>query len=269
VLEQIFTEPRSLGLAQAAIASLLALAVALLARVSGIQIGWETLIAIARGLGQVVAVGLVIVAALTGPLWVSALILGGMVVAAAHTARSRAASIPGAFRDILAGIAVGSGFVIAVMTLVGVIAPEVAALVPVGSMIIANAMNSAALGVERFQADVRSNTGQIEARLSLGADPGVAVAPYLQSAVHASLIPRIDTLRSLGIVWIPGLMAGMILTGTDPIYAGIYQFVVIALIFAAAGLTSMVTLTLLRARVFSPAAQLTLRPSEPPRQRGR
>jgi putative ABC transport system permease protein len=51
--------------------------------------------------------------------------------------------------------------------------------------------------------------------------------------VRASLIPRIDSLRSLGIVWIPGLMAGMVLAGSDPVYAAIYQFVVIAMVFAS------------------------------------
>jgi putative ABC transport system permease protein len=55
-------------------------------------------------------------------------------------------------------------------------------------------------------------------------------------------------------------MAGMILAGTDPVYAAIYQFVVLAMIFAAAGLTSVVTTLLIRSRAFSPAQQLILRP---------
>jgi putative ABC transport system permease protein len=96
--------------------------------------------------------------------------------------------------------------------------------------------------------------------LALGAEPKNTVTPYVQAAVQASLIPRIDSLRSLGIVWIPGLMAGMVLSGEDPVYAAIYQFVVIAMIFAAAGLTSVVSTLLIRSRVFSSAQQLTLQP---------
>ena len=111
------------------------------------------------------------------------------------------------------------------MTLAGVIAPEIGSLVPVGSMIIANAMNSCAQALERFRAEVTAHTGQIEAGLALGAEPEQLVARYVQSAVTASLIPRIDSLASLGIVWIPGLMAGMLLSGSDPIYAAIYQLV--------------------------------------------
>jgi len=68
----------------------------------------------------------------------------------------------------------------------------------------------------------RRHVGQIEAGLSLGAEPAVTVAPYLQSAVYASLLPRLDMLKSLGLVWIPGVMAGMMISGASPVYAAVY-----------------------------------------------
>jgi putative ABC transport system permease protein len=82
----------------------------------------------------------------------------------------------------------------------------------------------------------------------------------VQASFEASLIPAIDSLRSLGIVWIPGLMAGMLLSGARPVYAAVYQFVVLAMIFAASGLTSLVSTLLIRNRIFTPAEQLTLHP---------
>lgn len=66
--------------------------------------------------------------------------------------------------------------------------------------------------------------------------------------------------KVLAIVWIPGMMAGMVLSGTDPVYAAIYQFVVMAMIFAAAGLTAVLSTLLIRGKAFSPAEQLILRP---------
>ena len=75
------------------------------------------------------------------------------------------------------------------------------------------------------------------------------------------MIPRLDSLSSLGIVWIPGLMAGMIIAGGNPVYAAVYQFVVIAMIYAASGLTALVSTLLLRPRAFTAAEQLALRPS--------
>jgi putative ABC transport system permease protein len=56
------------------------------------------------------------------------------------------------------------------------------------------------------------------------------------------------------------LMAGMLLSGAKPVYAAIYQFVVLAMIFAGSGLTSLISTLLMRTRVMTPAEQLILRP---------
>jgi putative ABC transport system permease protein len=163
-------------------------------------------------------------------------------------------------------IAAGAGLVIASMVATGALNANITMLAPIGSMIIANAMNSCAQSIERFHADVIAHVGQIEAGLALGAGPAVTVAPYVQSAVYASLIPRLDQLKSLGIVWLPGVMAGMLVSGTNPIYASIYNFIVIAMIFSASGITALVVTLLIRTRAFSPAEQLILRPGvEPPK----
>jgi putative ABC transport system permease protein len=123
-------------------------------------------------------------------------------------------------------------------------------------------MNTSSIALNRFRADVLAHVGEIEAALALGADGNSSVAPYVQGAFEASLIPAIDSLRSLGIVWIPGLMAGMLLSGARPVYAAVYQFVVLAMIFAASGLTSLISTLLMRTRVMSAAEQLILRPGK-------
>jgi putative ABC transport system permease protein len=247
-------------MAQAAITTALSLGVILLARRQNIRLERDTIVALLRGFVQVVAVGSVLLLLLQTPGWVSVFALLAMVLAAASIAARRARGIPGAFRVSLLGIGLGSGLVILTMTLLGVIDSATSVIIPVGSMIIANAMNSNALALDRFRGEVESHVGQIEAALTLGAEARHTVTPYVQTAVEASLIPRIDSLRSLGIVWIPGLMAGMILAGADPVYAAIYQFTVLAMIFAASGLTSILSALLIRTRAFSPAQQLILRP---------
>jgi putative ABC transport system permease protein len=55
-------------------------------------------------------------------------------------------------------------------------------------------------------------------------------------------------------------MAGMMVSGASPIYAGIYQLVIVALILAASGIAGLIVTLLMRARAFSAAAQMTLRP---------
>jgi putative ABC transport system permease protein len=53
-------------------------------------------------------------------------------------------------------------------------------------------------------------------------------------------------------------MAGMVLSGSSPLYAAIYQFVVIAMIFGSSGLTSLICTSLIRKRIFTAAEQLAL-----------
>jgi putative ABC transport system permease protein len=249
----------AIGLAQSAGAVTLCLAVVGLCRRFAVHVEREAAISIARGLVQMVLVGMLLALMLRGRLLIGILLLLMMTVAAAVTASHRLQGIEDSRLLSFCAIATGSGVVIAGMIAMGTLETKVAMLVPVGSMIIANAMNACAQAAERFRADVTAHAGQIEAALALGADPAVAVASYMQSAVYASMLPRLDMLKSLGLVWIPGVMAGMMVSGASPVYAGIYQFIIVAMILAASGIAGMVVTLLMRTRAFSPAAQLTLR----------
>jgi putative ABC transport system permease protein len=247
------------GLAQAAVAIALCLAVVVLCRGFGVRVEREATISVARGLVQMGFVGLVLALLLHGSLLIGAFILLLMTIAAAVTASRRLKGVPNPVLLSFWAIFAGSGIVIAAMLATGTLKPDIAMVVPVGSMIIANAMNACAQAAERFRADVSGNVGQIETRLALGAKPAAAVAPYAQSAVYASLLPRLDMLKSLGLVWIPGVMAGMVVSGTSPTYAGIYQFIIVAMILAASGIAGMIAVLLMRRRAFSAAEQLLLR----------
>ena len=260
MLKLFFHTQLQLGLAQATVAALTALIVVFVARRRNIHLEAETLTAMARGLVQIIAVGSILVILLRAPRWTSAFLLAGMMVAAGATSARRAKGMPDAFRVSAWSIAFGSGSVIALMTCFGVIDTAITSLVPVGSMLIANAMNTNGLALNRFRSDVLAHVGEIETALALGAEARNSVSPYVQASFESSLIPAIDSLRSLGIVWIPGLMAGMLLSGARPVYAAIYQFVVLAMIFAASGLTSLTSTMLIRGRVFSAAEQLLLQP---------
>jgi len=250
-----------LGLMQALMAALLALGVATLARSRGIQLLGDASIALIRGLAQMIAVGFVFVLLLRGPEWTSPFVLAAMIVAAAATSARRAQRFPGAFRMSLMAIAGGAGAVILIMTLLGAIGTAVSALIPVGSMLIANAMNANGLALDRFRSEVESHIGEIESALALGAAPAITVRDPLQAALRASLIPPIDSLRSLGIVWIPGLMAGMLLSKESPVYASIYQFVVLAMILASSGMTCFISTWLMSQAAFSSGEQLIMRPA--------
>ena len=261
MLKHFFSSSLQLGLAQAAAASVAAFVVVLLARKRQIHLESDTAIALVRGLVQIIAVGFLLAVLLKGPRWTSVLLLAVMITAAGSTSARRAKGMPGALRVSIYSIACGAGSVIAVMAWLGVIDTAITSLIPVGSMLIANAMNTNGLALNRFRSEVLAHIGEIETALALGADPAQSVSRYSQSTFESSLIPAIDSLRSLGIVWIPGLMAGMLLSGASPLYSAIYQFVVLSMIFAASGLTSLISTMLMRGQVFSTNEQLVLRPA--------
>ncbi len=262
MLNQLFTDPIALRAAQAVSAAGFAMLVAFLARRLGIYLQREAGIALVRGITQIIIVGLLLTFVLGAAQWLSAVVLVGMMLAGAVIAARRTKHIPGILQVTTRSILMGAGLVIGIMVILGVIDSTPAALIPVGSMLIANAMNTTALALDRFRAEIEAHAGQVEAGLALGASPSAVVAPYMSEAVQASIIPSINNLRSLGIVWIPGVMAGMILAGSDPVLAASYQFVVVAMLFATAGTTALLCTFFVRSHAFSGAEQLILRMAE-------
>ncbi len=259
MLSHFIQDPIYLAAAQALIAGGLALVMLVIASFYGIHLEKEIIVALVRGLIQVVAVGSILLFIFDGPTVLGFVILAGMMALAAKTAEKRAGDLPGAFKITFWGIFIGAGSVIILMTLAGVIDTKLTALIPIGSMIIANSMNSVGLALDRFKGEIESHVGHIETALALGADAKTAVKPYTQAAIKASLIPRIDSLRSLGIVWIPGVMTGMLLGGSQPVEAALYQFVIMAMILTISGLASLVSALLMANEIFTPAEQLALR----------
>jgi putative ABC transport system permease protein len=244
------------GLAQVAAATALAAVVLGLSYVRNLDLERELGGSFARGFVQVLAMGALIGVLFSIPLPFSGVVLAAMIGYAAWESRKRGDGVPRAFRVSLTAIGVGSAVVILAMLAAGAIESTVRNLVPVGGMIIANAMKTNSLALDRFKSEIGSNRGEIEALLAIGVPPGAAVSEHVTQSVRASLIPVVDAMRTLGLVYIPGMMAGMILGGANPIYAAQYQFVIMGMIFAAGGLTSMTTSLLVGRYAFTGAAQL-------------
>lgn len=260
MLRFIFHTQLSLGLAQAAVVAMTAIMVAVLAsRRGGAHMRREIPLALLRGLVQILLIGFLLAVLLRGPWWTAIPLLAAMILMAATIVRNRARAIPETYALSLICLAAGAGVVITLMTLLGIITPDIKMLVPVGSMVIAQNMNIQSLFLNRFLGELRSHTGEIESALALGASSDAAVAPYLRAAFQSSLIPATDNLRSLGIVWIPGIMAGMVLSGSSPVYAALYQFVVLGMIFTAGGLSCLTATYLVPRRVFTANQQLRIR----------
>ena len=134
------------------------------------------------------------------------------------------------FFSILTGGVITLGFVI-----LGVLDLELwyepRFLIPLAGMIFANAMNSVSISAERFETEYNKEQNYILAR---------------DTAYKASLIPNINTLFAVGLVSIPGMMTGQILSGVSPIIAVKYQIMVMCMVISSSGLSTALYLKLLQ-----------------------
>jgi len=104
-------------------------------------------------------------------------------------------------------------------------------MISLAGMIFANAMNSISLAGERLQSEISRNEPYEKARLT---------------AFQASLIPITNSLFAVGLVSLPGMMTGQILSGVSPFIAVRYQIMVMCMMFGSAGISSAIFLHLVR-----------------------
>jgi len=205
-------------------------------------------------------------------LWILYLILFSMCLFAAFT-NARSYPYP---RMFLIGFLAITASSIVIMTLVmfsyiipnfdGIIPNETGTaagltgeyVIPIGSMVIAFAMRVSGIAVERVKSDIIKSKGSIEAALALGNSSHRAIQHILRESYRAGLIPTINRVASLGIVTIPGLMAGMIIGGIHPVDAAIYQVVIFLMLLSASFITSIITNILFTRQFFTKKQQFDI-----------
>ena len=129
-------------------------------------------------------------------------------------------------------------------------------LIPLAWMIIGNSMNGASLAAERLSAEIRERREEIETALCLGATSRQASEMAVRTAFRAALIPTMNTMAATGIVSLPGMMTGQILSGTEPIVAVRYQIAIMCAITGAVAITSFLILLQGYRHYFTVAHQL-------------
>jgi len=102
-------------------------------------------------------------------------------------------------------------------------------MIPLAGMIFSSAMNGVSLAAERLQAEIDKRIKYNDAK---------------RVAFKASLIPIINSLFAVGLVSLPGMMTGQILSGTSPLTAARNQIMVMCMIFNSVGLASYLFLIL-------------------------
>lgn len=146
------------------------------------------------------------------------------------------------YKHALAAIALGGGITLMLVTQ-GVLnsepwyKPQI--MVPLAGMVFANAMNNVSLAAERLHAEICNHVPYADAR---------------RIAFQACMIPVINSLFAVGLVSLPGMMTGQILSGISPLIAARYQIMVMCMIFGSSAISAACFLILSRA-VFEKTAE--------------
>lgn len=129
-------------------------------------------------------------------------------------------------------------------------------VIPIGGMIVGQTMSTCSLFMERLLSDIRSNRLMVESNLALGAKPSQAILSLVRQALRAHSIPVLDGLKTLGLIYLPGMMAGLILAGVDPVIAVKYQLIIVLMLVFAYGLSAMILGLLVHLFLFNKNYQL-------------
>ena len=115
-------------------------------------------------------------------------------------------------------------------------------VIPLSGMVVGNAMTGVTLGVKTFRESFEGQRNRIQALLNLGVHPKKILLPFANQALETALLPTMNSMLGMGIVSLPGMMTGQILSGTLPMTAIMYQIAIMIVICTTVCLSSFSSL---------------------------
>ncbi|MFZ3577752.1 ABC transporter permease [Virgibacillus sp. DJP39] len=131
--------------------------------------------------------------------------------------------------------------------------------IPIGGMIIGKTMTGISLGVNNLLTGMREQRDKVEGALMLGATPKQASKEIINQAFDSAMLPTINAMVGMGIVFLPGMMTGQIISGTSPLVAVEYQIAIMLGIAGTVSLTVVTFLHLAYKTFFNDRQQFTLK----------
>lgn len=130
--------------------------------------------------------------------------------------------------------------------------------IPIAGMLIGNSMTGISLGVTRLVDGMHTKKDLIETALMLGATPKMASKEIVDNAFDSAILPTINSMVGMGIVFLPGMMTGQILSGISPVTAIEYQIAIMLGILGSVSLTVILFVQLGYKTFFNKESQLVL-----------
>lgn len=166
------------------------------------------------------------------------LILLLMVYNAATVAAKRGVGIRHILMISLVALLAGLVGTLGSLILFGTITYKPSEVIPVSGMIVGNSMIAASLVFNSLKDKFQSRREEVEIKLSLGARPKEASLDIIRETIKIAMLPSVDSMKTLGIVQLPGMMTGLILAGLSPTSAIKYQIMVAFMLTGAVTITA-------------------------------
>jgi len=129
-------------------------------------------------------------------------------------------------------------------------------LIPLFGMIVGNSMNGCALALERYYNGMKDKRDEVEAILSFGGTPAEASHEAFVKAFKAAILPTLAGMTGMGVVFLPGMMTGQILSGAEPLLAVKYQIAIMLAILTSVTFSCFLILKFETRLLFNKRAQL-------------
>jgi putative ABC transport system permease protein len=130
--------------------------------------------------------------------------------------------------------------------------------IPIAGMLIGNSMTGISIGVNSLVNGIVTQRDLIEASLMLGATPKDASKQVVDHAFDTAILPTINSMLGMGIIFLPGMMTGQILSGTSPLTAIEYQIAIMLGILGSVSLTVILFVYLGYKTFFNSESQLII-----------
>ena len=116
--------------------------------------------------------------------------------------------------------------------------------IPLAGMIIGNAMTGVNIAIKTFMDNISHEKNKINTLINLGVEPKDILKPFANDALETALIPTMNSMLGMGIIFLPGMMTGQMLSGTLPTTAIMYQISIMIAICTSVCLTVFLSLNL-------------------------
>lgn len=139
--------------------------------------------------------------------------------------------------------------------------------IPVSGMIIGKTMTGVSLGVNNLLTGMKDKKDQVEGALMLGASPKIAAKSIVNDAFDEAMLPTMNAMIGMGIVFLPGMMTGQIIAGQSPLVAVKYQLSVMLGVLGTVAVTVLIFLHLAYKVFFNERQQFLLTKRDLPKEK--